>query len=155
MIYVIDRTRNSVIDRVASESQLFVFLVESIHILKQVFLLLVTKISFPCCKNVICCIDLSVLFLLTSFTVGWPVSEARLKFNPEVHLLSRNALRSQGNTGRPSSDVTGFKIMRIDAVASSSCSTILEKLNGTLRPPLPPKSVMGKWRVLAFTHLHP
>ena len=33
--------------------------------------------------------------------------------------------------------------------------TILDKLNGTLRPPLPPKSVMGKWRVLAFTHLHP
>ena len=32
---------------------------------------------------------------------------------------------------------------------------ILDKLNGTLRPPLPPKSVMGKWRVLAFTHLHP
>ena len=34
-------------------------------------------------------------------------------------------------------------------------TTILDKLNGTLRPPLPPKSVMGKWRVLAFTHLHP
>ena len=32
---------------------------------------------------------------------------------------------------------------------------ILDKLNGTLRPPLPPKSVMGKWRVLAFTHLYP
>ena len=29
---------------------------------------------------------------------------------------------------------------------------ILDKLNGTFRPPLPPKSVMGKWRVLAFTH---
>ena len=34
-------------------------------------------------------------------------------------------------------------------------ATILDKLNGILRPPLPPKSVIGKWHVLAFTHLHP
>ena len=38
---------------------------------------------------------------------------------------------------------------------SHSRPTILDKLNGTLRPPLPPKSVMGKWHVLPFTHLHP
>ena len=31
----------------------------------------------------------------------------------------------------------------------------LGQIKWKLRPPLPPKSVMGKWRVLAFTCLHP
>ena len=32
--------------------------------------------------------------------------------------------------------------------------SILDKMNGTFRPPLPPISMMLKWRVLVFARLH-
>ena len=33
--------------------------------------------------------------------------------------------------------------------------TIVDKIDGKFVTPLPPKSRMGKWRVLAFARLHP
>ena len=33
-------------------------------------------------------------------------------------------------------------------------TTILDKMNDTFRPPLPPISMMLKWRVLVFARLH-
>ena len=43
---------------------------------------------------------------------------------------------------------------RIIGVRFDVLATILDKINGTSGPPLPPISMMPKWRALLFARLH-
>ena len=45
--------------------------------------------------------------------------------------------------------------IRYQTILYSAEATILDKINGKFIPPLPPKSRMGKWGVMAFARLHP
>ena len=45
--------------------------------------------------------------------------------------------------------------IRYQTILYSAEATILDKINGKFIPPLPPKSRMGKWGVMAFAQLHP
>ena len=45
--------------------------------------------------------------------------------------------------------------IRYQTILYSAETTILDKINGKFIPPLPPKSRMGKWGVMAFAWLHP